>query len=327
VRTAGSVRTDDVLADAALVIERVRARLDEMTAVALPGSGRTAHRWRWLVDVARQDLSFARLAEGHLDARAIATELGRDDLVASTAAGVWGVWAAEPTRLLATRCGRDRWQLHGEKRWCSGSTGLDGALVTATADDGVRLFVVDPRQATVEPGSWRPLGMAATVSHTLCFDLELAADAGVGGPGAYVERPGFWHGGAGVAACWYGGAIGVAEGLRTRVVDDASAATWGRVRSRLDAAGALLEHTAACFDAAPTDAIGARRRAIATRLAVEELADRVLHDVTRSCGAGAPAHDVAHATRVADLTMYLRQLHTEADARAHGNDAMEPYEW
>jgi hypothetical protein len=34
-----------------------------------------------------------------------------------------------------------------------------------------------------------------------------AADAGK--PGRYIHRPGFAHGGAGVAACWYGGARGV----------------------------------------------------------------------------------------------------------------------
>ncbi len=35
----------------------------------------------------------------------------------------------------------------------------------------------------------------------------------VGGPGGYTDRPGFAHGGAGVAACWYGGARGVGRTL------------------------------------------------------------------------------------------------------------------
>jgi hypothetical protein len=35
----------------------------------------------------------------------------------------------------------------------------------------------------------------------------------LGGPGRYIDRPGFAHGGAGVAACWYGGARGVARTL------------------------------------------------------------------------------------------------------------------
>ncbi|MCW2577753.1 MAG: putative acyl-CoA dehydrogenase [Modestobacter sp.] len=35
----------------------------------------------------------------------------------------------------------------------------------------------------------------------------------MGGPGAYLDRPGFWHGGIGVAAVGAGGARGVATAL------------------------------------------------------------------------------------------------------------------
>ena len=37
----------------------------------LPGSGRTRERWAALADLAGEDLSLARLAEGHADALAI----------------------------------------------------------------------------------------------------------------------------------------------------------------------------------------------------------------------------------------------------------------
>ena len=42
----------------------------------LPGSGRTRERWAALADLAGEDLSLARLAEGHADALAILAELG-----------------------------------------------------------------------------------------------------------------------------------------------------------------------------------------------------------------------------------------------------------
>src|ERR1700731_996232 len=59
----------------------------------LPGSGRTRERWAALADLAGEDLSLARLAEGHADALAILAELG----AASPSAGSrWGVWAAQP---------------------------------------------------------------------------------------------------------------------------------------------------------------------------------------------------------------------------------------
>ena len=42
----------------------------------LPGGGRTRERWAGLADLAGEDLSLARLAEGHADALAILAELG-----------------------------------------------------------------------------------------------------------------------------------------------------------------------------------------------------------------------------------------------------------
>ena len=42
----------------------------------LPGGGRTRERWAVLAQLAEEDLSLARLAEGHTDALAILAELG-----------------------------------------------------------------------------------------------------------------------------------------------------------------------------------------------------------------------------------------------------------
>jgi hypothetical protein len=62
----------------------------------------------------------------------------------------------------------------------------------------------------------------------------------VGRPGSYLNRPGFWHGTAGVAACWLGGA---------RSVDAAIAA-----------AEAMLVVTACRVDADPADRTGTAER-------------------------------------------------------------------
>src|ERR1700690_4308907 len=61
-----------------------------------PGGGRTRERWAALADLAEEDLSLARLAEGHADALAILAELGAADLGAASAPAEsrWGVWAA-----------------------------------------------------------------------------------------------------------------------------------------------------------------------------------------------------------------------------------------
>src|ERR1700729_1767480 len=84
----------------------------------LPGGGRTRERWAVLADLAGQDLSLARLAEGHTDALAILAELGAGPPPAGPR---WGVWAAQPPGpgLTARRTG-DGWRLDGTKQYCSG---------------------------------------------------------------------------------------------------------------------------------------------------------------------------------------------------------------
>ena len=202
----------------------------------LPGAGRTLERWTALAELSAADLVLGRLAEAHADAVAILAELG-----GAAPDGLWGVWAAEPptARVEAVRTG-DGWVLEGRKAWCSGALVLDAALVSAHADDGRRLFAVDVADVVPVPGTWAAVGMAA--SGSVAVDLDRVPARPVGGPGAYLDRPGFWHGGAGVAACWYGGALGAARVLRTAARDRAlsphALAHLGRRRAGHRAGGA-----------------------------------------------------------------------------------------
>ncbi|HEY2490866.1 MAG TPA: acyl-CoA dehydrogenase, partial [Streptosporangiaceae bacterium] len=109
----------------------------------LPGSGQTGERWAVLAGLAEEDLSLARLAEGHADAIAILAELGASPPPAGSR---WGVWAAQPPGpgLIATRTGHG-WRLDGTKQYCSGARSCTDALVTAAAPDGNRLFAVSTR--------------------------------------------------------------------------------------------------------------------------------------------------------------------------------------
>src|SRR6185312_11751898 len=146
----------------------------------------------------------ARLGEGHADALAILMELGSPPSAAQRSQP-WGVWAAVPASVTATPAG-GTWRLDGQRPWCSGAGTCAWALVTAAAPDGIRLFQVELAQPGISPlpGTWPAVGMAASDSRTVQFHDVMAA--AVGEPGQYVARPGFWHGGIGVAACWYGGA-------------------------------------------------------------------------------------------------------------------------
>src|SRR6202042_1089969 len=82
----------------------------------LPGSGRTRERWARLADLAAEDLSLARLGEGHADAVAILAELGGPPPEPGSR---WGVWAANPPgpNVTASR-GGDGWLLDGTKEYC-----------------------------------------------------------------------------------------------------------------------------------------------------------------------------------------------------------------
>lgn len=95
--------------------------------------------------------------------------------------------------------------------------------------------------------------MAASDSTDVAFEDVPAVP--VGGVEAYVDRPGFQHGGIGVAACWYGGARAVADVLtRTaarRGPDPLTDAHLGAVDMRLHAAGAVLAQAAAEIDRDP----------------------------------------------------------------------------
>ncbi|MEE4546604.1 acyl-CoA dehydrogenase [Streptomyces sp. V4-01] len=279
----------------------------------LPGSGRTAERFDALTTVAEQDVCVARLVEGHLDAAAILAELGGPPVGPGER---WGVWAAEPPgEGLTAKRGGDGWTVSGLKRYCSGAHSCTHALVTASADGGRRLFAVANADGTrpVE-GSWQALGMAGSDTPDIRFDDVPAVP--VGGPEGYVDRPGFQHGGIGVAACWYGGARAVAAALlgaaRGRGSDPLTLAHLGAVDVRLHAAGAVLREAAADIDRDPHDTEGgARLRSLRVRAVVEGACADVLTHVGRATGAAPLCHDERHARAAADLAVYIRQHHAE----------------
>ncbi|TWG07128.1 hypothetical protein FHX80_115632 [Streptomyces brevispora] len=287
----------------------------------LPGSGATRQRFRALHDLGRADLSMARLAEGHADAAAILAELKAP---APRPGERWGVWAAQPPGVtLRARYEGGHWRLDGVKAFCSGAHSCTHALVTADTEAGRRLFAVATDGAGYAPiaGTWLAVGMAGSDSP----DVRFTGVPGrpVGETDAYLRRPGFSHGGAGVAACWLGGARGVADTLveaaRRREPDQLTAAHLGAVDVALHSAMCALVVAADAIDAAPLD--GGERAVVGTarvRAAVADVCSRVLDEVGRALGAGPLCHDREHAQRVADLTVYVRQHHAERDLASLG---------
>ncbi|MEU0135724.1 acyl-CoA dehydrogenase [Streptomyces sp. NPDC006296] len=329
---AGSTSVDGIAPDTARA--ESAARFSEVVELIetggiefpLPGGGRTAARLAALQSVAEDDLCLARLVEGHVDALAVLAEL---DGPQPRPGQRWAVWAAEPpgTTLEATPSG-EGWTLSGVKPYCSGARSCTDALVTARTPEGRRLFAVSLDALTSEPvpGTWQAIGMAGSDSPDVRF--ERARGAAVGGVDSYVRRPGFQHGGIGVAACWYGGALAVARTLRSAAVqrpDPHTDAHLGAVDMQLHAAEAVLRHAAAEIDADPKDQQGgARARSLRVRAFAESVCAEVLARVGRATGAGPLCHDLRHARDVADLTVYVRQHHAERNLAELGRLLARP---
>jgi alkylation response protein AidB-like acyl-CoA dehydrogenase len=284
----------------------------------LPASGRTGERWQRLALLAEDDIVAARIAEAHVDAVAILHELGGKP---PESGQLWGVWAAEsPDAVLtATIVSGGAFLLNGTKVWCSGAGFCTHPLVTARLNDGRRgLFavtVVDPAVKAL-PTTWWNAGMAGSDTRPVQFTNAHAV--AVGDPGDYLNRPGFWHGAIGVAACWLGGARRVAEPLYrcagSESADAYSLAHLGAVDAALAAGDAMLAAAAAQIDSDPFDrATKAQLLARRARAIVEHGADEAISRTGRALGPGPLCQDGRHAQRVADLTIYIRQSHAERD--------------
>ncbi|SDY98802.1 acyl-CoA dehydrogenase family protein [Delftia lacustris] len=292
----------------------------------LPGHGHTLQRWRALAEVAAHSLSLAKLYEGHTDALAILSELQAD---LATEGLRWAVWCAEPPgeRVQATPTAPHAAahagmavQLSGHKPWCSGARAVDRALVSGWLADGRRCLIavtMDQPGIRRDDSHWQAVGMAASASADVHFDG--ATGVLVGEPGQYLGRPGFHHGGAGVAACWHGAAARIASHLQQAVgqgEDPHRQAHLGALDVALAGAAGLLRDAAARIDATPSDpCLLAVNRA---RLAVEAAAEEVLRRVPRAIGPGPLCKNRGLAQLMADLPVFIRQSHAERDQAALG---------
>lgn len=281
----------------------------------MPGGGATLERWRALACVAGQDLALAKLYESHTDARAILHELGAESLYDD---GLWAVWAAEPpqARVTITEGPDGRTLLSGRKAWCSGAAQVDHALMTAWDDhDQPQLVAVRLNQAHVRVGvaGWQAVGMANTASVDVEFDRAPAVR--VGQSGEYLSRHGFWQGGGGIAACWYGAAATLADYLKYACAqrqDDVHAqAHLGVVDASLTAAAGALRGCAGWIDQHPQQSAQLVVRRL--RAQVEQAVETVLRHVGRALGATPYCRDARFARLAADLPVFIRQSHAERD--------------
>jgi hypothetical protein len=276
--------------------------------------------WRHLAAAGREDLAVARLLEGHVDALRILAEAGRDPVPGA----VYGVWASASG---GTGLTLDAGTVGGRMRYCSGAWFLDRALVVAASSAGRRLVDLDVRSPalTRDEDTWPAVGMDVTRSVDVTVaDARVAPDDLVGRPGFYLDRPGFAAGGAGVAAVWLGGAAGVLDavvvGLDEHGATPHQLAHVGAMTVAVTGADAVLaalaDRHAAGAGITPADALAARG-------AVEAAVGVVLARAPRVTGPTPMCRDAAFAHRLADLAVYVRQHHAEADLERLGTHVLE----
>jgi alkylation response protein AidB-like acyl-CoA dehydrogenase len=253
--------------------------------------------------------------EAHADALSILAEAGHE----ARKGALYAVWASDgpQSQLRAERVG-GKWLLQGKKQYCSGAAFVTAALITAHYAGSVWLFdvPVDAAGIHIESSNWQNTALADTATVPVAFEQVVVPEEGLlGGPGWYLERPGFWHGALGPAACWAGGAmflVDAARALNRR--DPHSRAHLGALIGESWGLAAILERAGREIDADPRDhAARARARALMARHLIERSCTEVMDRFGRATGPQLLAFDAQVARQHSALALYIRQCHGERD--------------
>ena len=287
-----------------------------------PGSGATAARHHRLAELAKQDLTLARLAEAHADALAILAEAGRTP----ESGWLYGVWASEvPDRPLRLELHRGGLRAFGTKMFCSGAAIVDRALVTVRVPEA-QLVEIDLHEnaewISYSEDGWITPAFAETRTATAIFHGTPVHEKNIiGRPGWYLNRPGFWHGACGPASCWAGGAMGLVDyALLHRTDNPHTLAHLGAMEAAVWAMKACLESAGHEIDAQPADQRAAITRALSLRHVIEQFCVDILQRFGRMCGPRPLAFDRAASRRYQEVELYIRQCHAERDLETLGKE-------
>ena len=133
----------------------------------------------------------------------------------------------------------------------------------------------------------------------------------IGEPGWYLERPGFWHGACGPAACWAGGAAGLVDYAERQSRYDSHTITISVRCTLLSGQPAYLDSAGNQIDVCPARQENSIIRALTVRHLVEQACTDVLRRLPRAYGPYPLAMDEDIARRYQELDLYLRQSHAE----------------
>lgn len=275
---------------------------------------------RILRGIAHQDLSEARLFEGHVNAHRLVQTLGseaqrRQVDTAMTAGSLFGVWGADG----AVKVRWDGRVLSGTKRFASGLGQVSKAIVPALGADGQHLIIVDAsdpgRHST---GDWDMTGMQASVSGG--FRCDGLSGEPLGDAGSYQREPGFLGGTWRIASVTLGGTAGLLDRAALTLAErghleaEAQALRLGPLALRAVAADSAILRAGLVAEGAAgrQSPEAAATRSVAMRLLSEELAQDAIAAVERSVGLLMFRTDDPVGAQARDLACYIRQAARDA---------------
>ena len=312
-----------------------------------PGSrGRRAsfrEEWRILRAVGKADGSVSRIFDGHLNAvervSVLAPEPLRTRELQAVASGelLLGVWGADPipgegppASIVETESGP---VLEGVKTFCSGSTGLDRALVAVRGADETPgpplLAYVNLRGGGFEADrAWfRGSGMRSSESHRVVFSGATVL-AVLGEPGELVREPYFARDAIRTAATWAGIAdLAVDAALEIlaaksakREPDEVVSLAAGEMLAAQKTMDRWLEHAAREADADPQKSLAGFSTEL--RASVAACCRKILDEAAHACGSHpfATAGPLDRARR--DLELILLQHRLEPALARTGRQAI-----
>lgn len=282
-----------------------------------PAQGHTLERWQVLSQVSAANLNLAKWFESHLDALSILDELG----CSSANTGLWAVWAAEgskdPIRF-------DQGTISGLKHWCSGAGLVQHGLITyKNQQQQSQLITVDMNRSglRLDHSAWHAVGMQHTQTASIQFNQVNAEQ--VGTPNQYLTRVGFWHGAAGIAACWFGATTAIADFLFQackKQPNDFKLMYLGEIITALAVTKNYFHQLAQQIDSQPHLSHELEVRVL--REQAEKTAQLVLEHVGQALGARPFCEDQKFAQLTADLPVFLRQSHAAFDLKNIGELAV-----
>ena len=285
----------------------------------LPGKGNTRERHRRLFEIGREDLSLAKLAEAHWDAVAILAE-NRQKPAPNA---LYAVWASEiPSQALRLNREARTLRIVGRKMFCSGLGIVDRALVTVGSPNPCLVEIDLKNNASaikIDTSDWKTEAFRATSTGAVTFHgIEISGTI-IGGPSWYLDRPGFWHGAIGPAACWAGGAAGLLDAAFESKRDDVhTVAHLAAIHANVWATEAYLAAAGREIDESYSDCKAAMERALRVRHLIEQACTDTLRRFARAYGPHPLTMVDQTSRRYHELDVYLRQSHAERDLESLG---------